>query len=300
MAVSLIKLQRTALRLRKAVVDWAGWSKQVYFEHRVAEYRKMWQSVATAEGAAFSELARDLWQIDLGDRRTRILNHELEFDNPVVLGLAGRKTTVHRLLAGAGLAVPEHATFTLATLGVARLFVDAHPQGSVIKPAGGYGGKGVTTHVQKTSEVRAAALLASLYDTEFLIEAQIPGESYRLLVLEGRVIDAVCRRGPRILGNGTASVGELLAAENARRRAASEAAIDVDRDCTFTLGYQGLTMTSVPEANRSVLLKSVNDTARKYVEVRTVYTAPAMDSLCQSIRRDAESRRDSWARIFSA
>src|SRR5512132_429512 len=196
MVPSLIKLERTALRLRKLVVDWAGLSGQVYFEHRVDEYRRMWRGIAETEGAAFTELARDLWQIDLGGRRTRILNHELEFDNPVTLGLAGRKTVVHRLLAAQGLAVPEHEVFSLGTLDAARGFVERHSRGCVIKPAGGYGGKGVTTHVQSAAEVRRAALLASLYDSELLIEAQIPGESYRLLVLEGKVIHAVCRRGP--------------------------------------------------------------------------------------------------------
>ena len=287
--MSLIKLQRTALRLRKTVVDWAGWSKQVYFEHRVAEYRNMWRNVAAAEGASFTELARDLWQIDLGDHRLRILNHELEFDNPVILGLAGRKTVVHRLLAGANLAVPTYATFSLETLDVARRFVEAHPGGCVIKPAGGYGGKGVTTHVEHLSEVRAAAVLASLYDSELLIEVQIPGESYRLLVLEGKVIHAVCRRGPRIHGDGISTLRDLLRSENRRRQKAGQSALDIDRDCAFTLRYQRLTIDSVPEAGRAVLIKCVNDTARKYVEVRTVYTDSAMDVICDSIRRDAET-----------
>ena len=42
MGTSLISLQRKALRLQKLVVDWTGWSGQVYFEHRVAEYREMY------------------------------------------------------------------------------------------------------------------------------------------------------------------------------------------------------------------------------------------------------------------
>jgi cyanophycin synthetase len=289
MAPSLIKLQRTALRLRKLVVDWAGWSKQVYFEHRVDEYRTMWRGVAAAEGATFTELARGLWQLELGGHRMRVLNHELEFDNPVTLGLAGRKTVVHRLLGEAGLAVPEHAVFSLHDMGNARRFVDAHPQGCVIKPAGGYGGKGVTTHVQHVSEVRRAAVLASLYDTQLLIEAQIPGESYRLLVLEGKVVHAVCRRGPRLQGDGVSMVSQLIEVENGRRTSRRIPPLDIDRDCIFTLKYQGLTVDSIPAAGRTVLVKSVNDTARKYVEVRTVYTDPVNDLVCDSIRRDAET-----------
>jgi cyanophycin synthetase len=289
MGASLIRFQRTALRLQKLVVDWAGWSGQVYFEHRVAEYRNMWRAVAAAEGATFTELARGLWQLELRGHRARILNHELEFDNPVTLGLAGRKTVVHRLLGDAGLAVPEHAVFSLGGLDEACRFVEAHPQGCVIKPAGGYGGKGVTTHVQHASEVRRAALLASLYDSDLLIETQIPGESYRLLVLEGKVVHAVCRRGPRLLADGVSTLRQLLEAENARRQRAGLPAIDVDRDCVFTMKYQGLTLDSTPAEGRVVLAKSVNDAGRKYVEVRTVYTDTVTDLVCESICRDAET-----------
>lgn len=289
MALSLIKAQRAALRLQKLVVDWTGRSGQVYFEHRVGEYRNMWRALATARGGTFAELAPDLWEIQVGGSRLRILNHELEFDNPVTLGLAGRKSVVHRLLRDAGLAIPEHAVFTLAQTADAGRFLAAHPRGCVVKPSGGYGGKGVTTHVLQQAELRRAALLASLYDSELLIEEQIPGESYRLLVLEGKVIHAVCRRGPRLRADGVSTVRQLLQAENERRKQAGTPPIDADRDCLFTLGYQGLTLDSRPDKGRTLVVKSVNDTARRYSEVRTVYTETATDLVCESIRKDAET-----------
>ena len=278
MAPSLLSLHRTALRARKLLVDWAGWSGQVYFEHRVAEYRSIWRAVAAAQGGTFSELAADLWEVEVGGRCTRILNHELEFDNPVTLGLAGRKPVVHRLLGDAGLAIPDYAVFSLDRLEEARRFVEAHPKGCVIKPAGGYGGKGVTTHVQGVDEVRRAALLASLYDRQLIVEAQVPGESYRLLVLEGSVVHAVCRRGLRLQADGVSTVRELL-----RRQS-----VPVDRDCVFTLGYQGLTLDSRLDRGRVILAKTVND-PRKYVEVRTVYNDTVTTLICDSIRKDAET-----------
>lgn len=289
MSRSLIKLQRTALRVQKLAFEWAGWSRQTYLQDRVDEYRRMWEQLAARQDGTFTELASDLWQIDVGARRVRILNHELEFDNPVTLGLAGRKPVVHRLLGAAGIAVPEHAVFALDQLDVARRFVERHPQGCVIKPAGGYGGKGITTHVQEPGEVRRAALLSSLYGTELLVEAMIPGESYRLLVLEGKLISAVCRRGPRLQGNGVSTVRRLLDVENVRRRAVRLPPLDVDRDCLFTLRYQGMTPESRPEQGRVIIIKSIDDPVRKSVEVRTVYTHAADDVICESIRQDAEA-----------
>jgi cyanophycin synthetase len=248
----------------------------------------MWRAVAEGLGGKLLPLAEDLWEIEVASVKTRINLHQTEFDNPAVLGLAGRKVAVHRLLAGAGLPVPEFTEFSLDNLDHAYRFHVAHPKGCVVKPANGYGGQGVTTHLQKASEVRKAAILASLYDRELLIEAQVPGESYRLLILEGRMVHAVCRRGPRLKGDGVSRIRSLVEAENARRRASGQPGLDLDRDCLFTLDYQGLSPDSVPAQGKAFLVKSVNDASRKYVEVRTVYNEVVTDLVCDSLRRDAE------------
>ena len=283
-----MKVQRTLMRVRKQWVDWTGRSGQVYFHHRVAEYRAMWKAIAEDRHGRFTELAADIWQVEVDGVTTRVHNHEMEFDNPVVLGLAGRKPVVHRLLKGAALQVPEHEVFTIGDLEIAGLFIDRHPRGCVVKPANGYGGQGVSTHVRGREELRRAALLASLYGHELLIEAQIPGESYRLLVLDGKVVHAVCRRGPRLMGDGTSTIRQLIAAENGRRRTAGQPVLDVDRDCLFTLDYQKLSLDARPAAGISFLAKTVNDPDRK-VEVRTVYNEIVTDLVCPSIRQDAEA-----------
>jgi cyanophycin synthetase len=283
-----MKVQRTLMRVRKQWADWTGRSGQVYFHHRVAEYRGMWKAIAEDRHGRFTELAADIWQVEVDGVMTRIHNHEMEFDNPVVLGLAGRKPVVHRLLQGAGIHVPEYEVFTLGDLEAAGRFVDRYPGGCVVKPADGYGGQGVTTHVRGREEMRRAALLASLYGHELLIEAQIPGESYRLLVLDGKVIHAVCRRGPRLPGDGSSTVRQLLEAENTRRRTGGQPVLDVDRDCLFTLEYQGLSLDARPAAGTRFLVKTVNDPDRK-VEVRTVYNDIVTDLICPSIRQDAEA-----------
>jgi cyanophycin synthetase len=283
-----LKIERALMKLRKQIIDALGLSGQTYFHHRVAEYRDMWRAIAQASGGSFRELAADLWEVDVDGVSTRVHNHEMEFDNPVVLGLAGCKTAVHRLLAADGLPIPEHTVFGLANLDVARTFLEAHPEGCVVKPANGYGGQGVTTHVRLPGELRRAAVLASLYDAELIIEAQIPGESYRLLVLEGRTVHAVCRRGPRLTGDGVRTTRQLIDEDNRRRRDEQEPQLDLDRDCQFTLDYQRLTLDAVPAAGREFLVKSVNDPARKYAEVRTVYTDVVTEVISPSIRQNAE------------
>lgn len=288
MKLTLLHIGRMYARLHKMWIDWRGTSNQIYFEHRVNEYREMWRSVAEKIGANFTMLAKDFWQLELDGNKTRINNHQLEFDNPVILNLAGNKSLVHRLLKENSIPVPDHIVFRLPELGKAYKFLKHHPEGCVIKPADGYGGKGVTTHILTEREVRTAAILASLYSRDLLMEAQIPGESYRILVIGGKMVHAVCRRGPRLRGDGISKVSDLIKTENIRLKNQNMRVLDVDRDCLFTLKYQNLSLNSIPAKDQIFLVKSINDPSRKQVEVRTVYNETVTHSICESIRHQAE------------
>lgn len=247
----------------------------------------MWEAVAREIGASFSVVADDLWELERDGRRMRVLNDVLEFDNPVTLVIAGRKPLVYHLLRERGLRVPDHLVFRLESLEAAYAFLARYPLGCVIKPANGTSsGQGVTTHVQTRREVQNAAILASLYCPDLLIEPLVFGECYRLLVLRGAVIHAVRRRGLRVRGDGRNSIARLIAAQNENRRP-GEPAIAIDRDCRFTLGAQGLTFETVPRAGQDVLVKSTGSAAGR-VELRTVYNETVTESIGQALRADAE------------
>lgn len=290
MGRSVLKIERLFARLFKICRDKLNLSRQFYVQQRVPEYREMWRAVSEAIGAKFILVKDDLWEIELRDKKTRILNYKLELDNPVMLEMAGMKPLMYRLLKQNGLCSPEHLVFTLEELDAARPFLRDHGKGCVVKPAQGTSsGQGVTTHVLTSKDLRQAAVLASLYCPELIIEPLIPGESYRMLVLNGKMIHAVCRRGPRLCGDGVSTVSELVGADNHRRRCSGEIILDIDRDCLFTLGYQNLTLESVPEENQEFILKSINDPLGKRAEVRTVYNKVVTELLCRSLIDDVES-----------
>lgn len=285
-----LKIERLIARIRKIWEEKWNSSGQTYVHHRVSEYRRMWESVAAEVGARFVSLSDEVWELQLDGKTTRIINDKLEFDNPVTLDIAGMKPLVYRLFGNAGLTVPEHRTFRLEGWSQAAEFLKRHPKGCVVKPANGTSsGQGVTTHILTVRELRAASVLASLYCADLLIEPMIPGECYRLLVLDGEMIHAVCRRGPRLIGDGVSTVAGLIKTENERRKGRGEHDLDVDRDCLFTLDYQGLTPDSVPLPSRAVLIKSVDDPRRKWVEVRTVYNEVVTHAIGSELKRDAES-----------
>jgi D-alanine-D-alanine ligase-like ATP-grasp enzyme len=290
MKVSLIKLERNLARLRKIWANVRGRSGQTYVWNRIDEYRSMWQAAADELGAEFAPLDDDIWEITLGGKRTRICNDKLEYDNPVTLLMAGRKPLVYNLLRDNGLCVPDFSVFRLDEVDSAHEFIYRYPQGCVVKPADGTSsGQGVTTHIQSKKEFRKAAVLASIYCPEIVVEPMIPGECYRLLVLKGEVIHAVCRRGMRLTGDGVSAVAELIRAESKRRQEFGDKALDIDRDCLFTLDYQGMSLETVPAEKQQILVKSVNDPHRKQVEVRTVYDTVVTDIIGEDLKKTAVS-----------
>lgn len=285
----VLKIQRMVKRLQKIWRDWRNSSKKIYFYHRVSEYREMWRNVAIDNDARFTVLSDDVWEYEYNGRKTKIVNHEMEFDNPVTLILAGRKPLMHRMLREGGLPVPDHLVFRLAELEKAYAFLEAHPPYCVIKPGNGtHAGDGVTTHVMTRREIRKAAILASLYCQDLLIESQVPGECYRVLVIGGEVAHAVRRRGPRLTGDGRSSVRQLILAENERRKHQGTRILTVDRDCLFTLSWQKLTLESIPPSEHDFIVKTVDDPRGKLTEIRTVYNENVTGLICASVKRHAE------------
>jgi cyanophycin synthetase len=135
----------------------------------------------------------------------------------------------------------------------------------VVKPAAGSSsGLGVTTGVRRRRQLLAALALASLYDGRILIERMVPGESYRLLYLDARLIHAVRRRGIRVSGDGRRPVVELLRTEG-------HAALEHDATTRETLAAQGMTLQTVPPPDAAVLVRGLPPGARTTRELRTVY-----------------------------
>lgn len=244
-----------------------GLERTVYVDQRTDEYRGYWSAAAQRIGAELVPLSASLWEVRLGDRRTRICGWMVQADDPVTLRLAGDKALCLRMAADAGVPVPEHHAFTLDSLDRARRIVleDAGPW--VVKPVrGSASGLGVTTGVT-AGEVDAAAVRASLHGPDLLLERMVPGESCRLLYLDGELIHAVRRRGIRLRGDGRTDVRGLA-------RAAGLIRILADPMVSSTLAAQALTMNAVPGDGREILLRGIPRVSDPGRELRTVYDEP--------------------------
>jgi cyanophycin synthetase len=211
-------------------------------------------------------------------------------DDAVTLRLALDKTAVHLLLTGAGVHVPAYRELDRADLAGARAFLREH--GSVVvKPASGTGGGEATTAgVRSDAELRRAFRLAGAVGRRVLLEREAPGDVYRLLLLEGRLLDVVRRSPPTLVGDGSATIRELVAAENRRRLGGGgEDGLDllrVDLDTVLTLRRAGRRLGDVPGAGEPVALKTVTNENR--IEDNETVRGPLADELVAEAARAAE------------
>ncbi len=129
-----------------------------------------------------------------------------------------------------------------------------------MKPADGFSGRGMTCGVRTRRELAIAARRAAGYSSQVLVERMVLGASYRVLLLDGEVLDVIRRDPPGVRGDGRSTIAELIAAENRRRVAAGSQAgfarLELDLDLVLTLRRAGLRLRSVPPAGVEVKVKT--------------------------------------------
>lgn len=250
--------------------------------HRSDFYAQAWTEAAEAAGARITPAGSGFSRIALG-RRAIIVNTNLNpLDSQAATALSDDKPASYALLSGAGLPTPEHVVLRLGDTRAAVDFLMSGPRPVVVKPAAGTGGGvGVSTNITTASELRHAMAWAGAYCNQILIERNVEGETYRLLYLDGRLLDCVLRRSPQLAGDGVSTIAALAAKENALRVAEgvtrSQALLGVDADMKLTLAAQGLRLGSVPEKERRFTIKRVvNENA--WAENETASICGALES----------------------
>ncbi len=229
---------------------------------RAAFCRAVWADAAEHEGASLVALDADLFELRLGGERLRVRGSCTSLDDPVTLDVAGDKPLVYRLLGAAGVPAPRHLVCRATDAAAARDFVAAAAGPCVVKPARSTaGGAGVTAGVVDWPGLLAALGRAAAHCPDVVLEEQVAGSDYRLLYLDGRLLDAVRREPPALTGDGRSTVHALVRAENRRRLAAgiqeSQALLHVDADLRATLLAGGYSLDSVLPPGDVLAVKTV-------------------------------------------
>jgi len=274
-----------AIAMGRAFLKYRNPRRVASGKHQAEFYERMWRDAALELGGTSKRLTADVSEMTFDGFRTRVNENVTSIDDPVTLAVLHDKPLTYRLLAAQGLCVPRHATFSTKNMGPAVEFLKSFGFDCVVKPACGTGGgRGVTTGIQRLSHLAKAAAFASVYCDELLIEEQVDGDNYRLLYLDGQLIDCFVRRLPTVLGNGRSSVRGLVELANQERLRnktdISQVLLTFDLDMYRTLAKQGLSLSAVPAKGRTVTLKTVVN------ENSGVDNVTATASLCQSVIND--------------
>lgn len=292
-------MSRPGLRLRASQFQWRvrrklnrvfGVDRTVYVDQRMDEYRNYWSSGARLLGARFEALTDTIWQVEHNGRVCRVSGHMVSIDDPVTLRLAGDKPYGHVLARRVGLPTPDHRVFMPAEVNSVEAVIRGDAGPWVIKPAASSSSAlGVSTGITRAQQVRSAVALASLYSGRIMLERMIPGETCRLLFLDGQLLSAVRRRGTRVLADGTSTVRQIAVATGLGR-------VLRDPVCVPTLTSQELGLDSVPPAGRVILLRGTGKVEQRTAELRTIYD----ETITSRVHPDTVDRLSSLVRALGS
>jgi cyanophycin synthetase len=277
-ALHMMSLARAYLRHRNR-------DRQAVNKHLNGFYDRIWREAATEVGASIRPLGAGIAEIALDGVETRVNGNMSAIDDPVTLTIAGDRALTYRLLAETGIRTPRYAEFTLPEIDRAIAFMESAQGDCVVKPTRGTGGgRGVTTGVRRRSHLALAAAAAAVYGDDLLIEEQLDGADYRLLYLDGVLIDAFVRKPPTLIADGRSTITRLVQLANDDRlnngARLSQVLLTVDQDMRRTLEKQGFSLRSIPPPGTVVTLKTVVN------ENCGADNATATNLLCESIVAD--------------
>jgi len=157
----------------------------------------------------------------------------------------------------------------------------------VVKPLDGNQGRGITLGVADRAELEVAFRRATNVAGEVIVEQQLRGDDFRVLVVGGRVV-AVSRRVPcHVVGDGVHTVQELIdmANRDPRRGEGHEkplTRIAVDGELELQLQRAGADLTTVPAKGTPMILRGcANLSTGATAEDATDQIGPEVRALCE-------------------
>ena len=182
----------------------------------------------------------EYFRLRLGARAIVCRESLSQLTHAIALSRCDDKRTTSRLLAQAGLSVPEQVEAGRTHANLAFL----HKHGAiVVKPAQGEQGKGVCVGVRTPDALKDAVARASAVSQVVLLEELVSGEDLRIIVIDGKLVAAALRRPPQVVGDGKRSLRALIVEESRARAEATsgESSIPFDLEterCVREAGYE--------------------------------------------------------------
>ncbi len=202
---------------------------------------------------------QSLIQLGYGKWQQRIQATVTGRTSYIAVELAGDKEETNKILAARGLPVPHQALVRSADRAVSAAKRLGYPV--VTKPYNGNHGRGISIHLTTEDEVRKGFEAAQEHSTSVIVETYLTGDDHRLLVVNGELIAATRRTPGHVVGDGVATIRQLvdLVNNDPRRGVGHEKVmtrIVLDEQADMMLARLEMTPESIPASGDVVLLRS--------------------------------------------
>jgi cyanophycin synthetase len=199
-----------------------------------------------------------------GSRQQVILETGTAANNWIAFVSSNDKSQTHALLAAQNLPVAQQLAVRSADKAAQAAQQIGFPV--VVKPLNMKQGIGVHLNLQNVGAVRTAFTAAQRYSRTVLVEQQIAGNDYRMLVVGGELVAAAWRRPPHVTGDGAATITKLIDRLNrdplrADNNQAPLKKIMIDDNVTGYLAQQGFGLDDVVAKDQRVMLRNLPNIA---------------------------------------
>lgn len=194
------------------------------------------------------------FKLSFGGRQITCRESLTELTSAIAMSRCDDKRTTHRVLAKAGLRVPQQIEPKDPTATEAFL---AQYGRVVVKPARGEQGYGVRVDLHTAEAVhRAVSLLRDSGDTA-IVEEMVTGDDVRIIVIDFQYVAAATRRPAEVVGDGQHSLAELIEKQSRRRQAATggESRIPLDTETRACLQSQGVALDDILPKGRTMRVR---------------------------------------------
>ncbi len=155
---------------------------------------------------------KSTWQLGYGKYQKKIAATITSETGLMAVEMADNKKSCRKFLKE--LSIPIAKGDVVYSVDELKKFVGEIGFPLVAKPVDGNQGRGVTTNVKSYEAALNAFHLASKFSNGVVIERHMPGNDYRLLVIDHKVV-AVARRTPaHVKGDGESTIQQLIDAVN--------------------------------------------------------------------------------------
>ena len=241
---------------RKNVINERLFTETTYDDAALNPYARIITDEARRRGIGVDIIDAEggFFRLTYGGRSVVCRESLTALTTAISMSICDDKRVTRRIVEAAGVSVPEQISADDDDL--ARAFLEKHKT-LVVKPARGEQGKGVAVGLRGWDETKAAIDVARKLCNEVVVEEFVEGVDLRIIVIDYRVVAAAIRKPACVIGNGKATVRELIERQSRRRSAATggESAIPLDAETKRCLNAAGFTFDDVPADDETIMVR---------------------------------------------